>query len=123
VDRRAFIAGAAGGLVFTPLAGQGQPAGEMRRVGYLTSGSATASTRSAEAFRQGLRELGWIEGQKIVIDWRFSEGRLDRLPGLAAELVRLKVDVIVAGPTPPAVAAKDATGTICSRRPCRGFGV
>jgi len=65
-----------------------------------------------EAFRQGLRELGWVEGQNIIIDYRFAEGRLDRLPDLADELVRLKVDVIVAGPTPPAVAARNATRTI-----------
>jgi putative ABC transport system substrate-binding protein len=63
------------------------------------------------------RELGWVEGQNIVIDHRFAEGRVDRLSDLAAELVRLKVDVIAAGPTPPAVAAKNATGTI-ARPPC-----
>jgi putative ABC transport system substrate-binding protein len=108
IDRRAFIAAVVGGLLSAPLAVEGQ----IRRVGYLTSGSATASTRSAEAFRQGLHELGWVEGQNIVIDWRFGEGRHDRLPDLAAELVRLRVSVIVAGPTPPAVAAKQATGTI-----------
>jgi putative ABC transport system substrate-binding protein len=67
-----------------------------------------ASTR----FRQGLRELGWVEGQNTVIDYRYAEGRFDRLPGLAAELVRLKVDIIVAAPTPAAAAAKKATGTI-----------
>jgi putative ABC transport system substrate-binding protein len=65
-----------------------------------------------DAFRQGLRELGWVEGQNIVIDYRFAEGRFDRLPDLAAELVRLKVDIIVAVPTPAAVAAKNATGTM-----------
>jgi putative ABC transport system substrate-binding protein len=68
------------------------------------------------AFRRGVREelrdLGWVEGQNIVIDYRFAEGRHDRLPDLAAELVRLKVDVIVAGPTQFAVAARNATGTI-----------
>ncbi|MGZ3318796.1 MAG: ABC transporter substrate-binding protein, partial [Isosphaeraceae bacterium] len=64
------------------------------------------------AFRQGLRELGWIEGQNIVIEYRFADGRLDRLPALAAEVVRLKVDIIAASPTPAALAAKNATGTI-----------
>jgi putative ABC transport system substrate-binding protein len=73
---------------------------------------ATASARNVEAFQQGLRELRWVEGQNIVIDYRFAEGRVDRLPEFAAELVRLKVDVIVAGPTPPALAAKNATGTV-----------
>jgi len=65
-----------------------------------------------DAFRQGLRELGWVEGQNIAIEYRFAEGRFDRLPDLAAELVRLKVDIIVAQPTPAAVAAKNATKTI-----------
>src|SRR5262245_46037195 len=76
------------------------------------AGSATLSQPPVEAFREGLRELGLVEGQNIVIDYRFAEGRFDRLPDLAAELVRLRVDIIVAGPTPPAVAAKNATGTI-----------
>jgi putative ABC transport system substrate-binding protein len=65
-----------------------------------------------DAFRQGLRELGWVEGQNIVIDYRFAEGRFDRLPDLAVELVQLKVDIIVAQPTPAAAAAKNATKTI-----------
>jgi putative ABC transport system substrate-binding protein len=65
-----------------------------------------------DAFRQGLRELSWIEGQNIVVDYRFAEGRYDRLPELATELVRLKVDVIVTGSPSPAVAAKHATATI-----------
>ena len=81
-------------------------------MGYLYSGSATSSPRAPEAFREGLRELGWVEGRNIVIDYRFAEGRFDRLPDLTAELVRLKVNVIVAWPTPPAIAAKNATGTI-----------
>jgi len=65
-----------------------------------------------DAFRQGLRELGWVEGQNLVIDYRSAEGKLDRLPDLAAELVRLKVDIIVAVPTPAAAAAKNAIETI-----------
>ena len=111
MDRRAFISGITGGLLAAPLGAEAQPAGKVPRIGYLSSGSATAS-RFVETFRQGLRELGWIEGENVVIDWRFAEGRFDRLPGLAAELVRLKVDVIVAAPTPAAVAAKNATETI-----------
>lgn len=93
------------------LTSHAQPTGKVYRVGLLLSGPG-GNTPSVEAFRQGLREFGWIEGQNMVIDYRLAEGRLDRLPDLAAELVRLKVDVIAAGPTPPALAAKSATGTI-----------
>ena len=65
-----------------------------------------------EAFRQGLRELGYVEGKNIVIEWRYAEGKLDRLPALAAELVRLKVDVIVTAGRIATRAAKEATDTI-----------
>jgi putative ABC transport system substrate-binding protein len=99
-------------ILAAPLAAYAQPTGKVYRMGYLYSGSATSSPRAPEALRAELRELGWVEGRNIVIDYRFAEGRFDRLPDLAAELVRLKVDVIVAWPTPPAVAAKNATGTI-----------
>jgi putative ABC transport system substrate-binding protein len=112
MDRRAFIETLAVGLLAAPLAADAQPASGIHRIGYLAGGSAAATPRTVEAFRQGLRELGWVEGQNIVIDYRFAEGRFDRLPDLAAELVRLKAEVIVAGPTPVAVAAKNATGTI-----------
>ena len=87
-----------------------QPAVTVPRIGYL--GSGYASTKQIDAFRDGLRELGWVDGKNIAVEYRFAESRYERLPALAAELVRLKVAVIVAGPTPPAVAAKNATGTI-----------
>jgi ABC-type uncharacterized transport system substrate-binding protein len=93
-----------------PLAALAQPTGKVYRIGVLSGGS--AGSAPLEAFRQGLRELGWVEGQNIAIDYRFAEGRDDRLPELATQLVQLKVDVIAAGPTHPAVAAKNATGTI-----------
>ena len=67
------------------------------RIGYLTAGSPSTNAARTEAFRQGLRELGYVEGKNIVIEWRYAEGKFDRLPALAAELVRLKVDVIVSG--------------------------
>ena len=92
-----------------PLA-DAQPAGNMRRIGYLASSSATA--HPVEPFREALRELGWVEGQNIVIEYRFADGRFERLPDLAAELVRLKMELIVAVPTPAAVATKNATATI-----------
>ena len=83
------------------------------RIGYLTadSRSAHADVR-AEAFREGLRELGYVEGKNIVIEWRQAEGSLDRLPALAAELVRLKVDVIVTGGPTATRPVKAATTTI-----------
>jgi putative ABC transport system substrate-binding protein len=79
------------------------------RIGFLTSGS--SSTRS-EAFRQGLGELGYVEGKNVIIEYRYAEGKLDRVRGLAAELVRLKVDVIVTGGATNTRAAKEATSTI-----------
>jgi putative ABC transport system substrate-binding protein len=110
--RRAFISALAGGLLAGPRIADAQQAAKVYRVGYLTAGSVTANPRVLEAFRQGLRELGWVEGQNLVIEYRSAEGRFDRLPELAAELVRLKVDVIVAAPTPGALAAKKATATV-----------
>lgn len=111
-SRRAFLCTLAGGL-FSPLrVAEAQQTGKVYRIGYLGPSSATAVSRFTESFRQGLRELGWVEGQNIVIEYRFAEGQFDRLPDLAAELVRLKVDVIVAIPTHAAVAAKNATATI-----------
>jgi putative ABC transport system substrate-binding protein len=92
-----------------------QQTGMVHRIGYLSSGSANprlANPGPLEAFRKGLRDLGWIEGQNIIIEYRFAEGQFDRLPSLADELVRLKVDVIAASPGPAALAAKNATGTI-----------
>ena len=98
MDRRAFIRLAALGLCSAPVAAEAQPAGKVFRIGVLGTVPPTASegSRLLDALLQGLRELGYIEGQNIVIERRYSEGRYERLPGLAAELVRLKVDVIVA---------------------------
>src|SRR5262245_21802452 len=82
------------------------------RLGYLTSSTPSSMSARVEAFRQGLGELGYVEGKSIVIEWRFAERKLDRLPALAAELVRLKVDVIVASGPPATRATKEATSTI-----------
>jgi putative tryptophan/tyrosine transport system substrate-binding protein len=95
------------------LAADGQPTDKVYRIGYLSIGSgSTTYTRPLEAFRQRLRELGWDEGRNLRIEYRYAEGQADRLSVLADELVRLKVDLIVASPTPSAQAAKDATRTI-----------
>src|SRR5262245_31926097 len=82
------------------------------RIGYLSYSSPASNPHLIEAFRQGLRELGWVEGQNITIDTRFAEGRSDRLSDLAAELVRLKVDIIVGTSTQAHLAARNATKTI-----------
>lgn len=112
--RTALAAALAFSLFAAPPAVRGQPAGRVYRIGYLASGSGSgaANPRPLEALRRGLRELGWVEGRNIVIVYRYAEGQSDRLPALADELVRLKVDVIVASPTPAALAAKNATRTI-----------
>ena len=101
-------------LLAAPLAAEAQSAEKVYRIGYLSIGSGTGAvyTRPLEGFRQRLRELGWVEGRNIAIEFRYAEGRADRLPGLADELVRLKVDIITAVPTPAALAARNATNTI-----------
>src|SRR5262249_52914123 len=81
-------------------------------IGYLSYSSPGANPLLHEAFRQGMRELGWVEGQNIIIDYRFAEGDVDRLSDLAGELLRGHADVIVATGTPRAIAAKNATSTI-----------
>ena len=111
MDRRAFIATLTGGLLAAAFAAEAQPAGKVPRIGFLT-GNLAASPHVVEAFRQGLRDLGYIEGRNVAIDYRDAEGKFERLPARAAELVALKVDVIVAGGTPQALAAKQATRTV-----------
>ena len=99
-----------GGL-FSPLAVRAQQAAKVPRIGYL-AGDRAASPHLIEAFRQGLRDLGYVEGSNVLIEYRDAEGKFERLPALAAELVALKIDVIVAGGTPLILAAKQATRTL-----------
>src|SRR5215813_1143327 len=99
-------------LLGAPLAADAQQTGKVPRIGFLSLTSPSDRPLLLDAFRQRLRELGWVEGQNIVIDYRYAEGRVDRLPGLAAELVRLKVDVIVSFGTQGVTAAKNATEEI-----------
>jgi putative ABC transport system substrate-binding protein len=91
---------------------QAQQPGKIPRIGYLTLASSSSNLPRREAFREGLRHLGYIEGQNINIEYRYADSRTERLPELAADLVRLEVDVIVAGGTQVNVAAKKATRTI-----------
>jgi putative ABC transport system substrate-binding protein len=113
MDRRAFIGALTGGLLAAPLAAEAQQATTVARIGYLATNLAT-SPHTREAFRQGLRDLGYVEGRNLVIEYRSAEGKRERLPALAAELVALKVDVIVteAGNTVVPLAAKQATRTL-----------
>ena len=89
-----------------------EPPAKVYRIGYLQAPPPSAVASRTEAFRQGLRALGYIEGKNIVVEWRFAEGKLDRVPGLVAEFVRLKVDIIVTGGSFATGAAKEATSTI-----------
>jgi putative ABC transport system substrate-binding protein len=111
LNRRRFLGTLSASLVAAPLAAKAQQAGKVYRIGVLMSLYAPDSD-SPQAFRQGLRDLGYVEGQNVVIDWRYTQGRDDRLAGLAAELVRLRPDVLVADITPAIRAAVGATSTI-----------
>jgi putative ABC transport system substrate-binding protein len=111
ITRRVFVGSLTGGLLAAPLAAEAQQAAKIARIGYLVSNLAT-SPHLTEAFRQGLRDLAYVEGRNVVIEYRDAEGKLERLPALAAELVALKVDVILVGNAVTALAAKQATKTI-----------
>jgi putative ABC transport system substrate-binding protein len=107
MHRRAFLG--ALGVLAAPLAARAQ-AGKVYRVGFLRAGQPPKTW--VEAFQQGLRERGYVDGQNVVVDFRFTDGRVDELPRLAEELVRSKVDVIVASAGPPAVATKKVTTSL-----------
>jgi putative tryptophan/tyrosine transport system substrate-binding protein len=111
IDRRTFLCGLTLGTLAAPLAVEGQQAGKVYRIGFLWDTPAVWP-HALEAFRQGLRDLGWVEGRNIVVEYRWTEGRFDRLPNLVEELVRLKVDLIVAPTSIYTGAAKRATSTI-----------
>jgi putative ABC transport system substrate-binding protein len=108
MDRRAFIGTLTAGLLAAPLAAEAQPARKVWRVGILGN----ENSAPWEAFRRGLRDLGYVGGRNLTMESRWSEGRTERLPALAIELVQLRVDVIVASGTQAVRAAKQATSTI-----------
>jgi len=112
VDRRAFLGTLTGGLLAAPLATEAQQTGKVYRVGYLSAASQEAYEHLIQAFLRGLKERGWIEGQDLIVERRWAEGKNERLPALAAELVQRKMDVIVASAEPAALAAKNATSSI-----------
>jgi len=112
MDRRTFIGRVAGGVLAAPFAAEAQQAGTVPRIGLLSAFSPSDTAGWYDALRRGLRELGWIEGQNLRIEYRYAEGRADRLPALAGELVRLKVDIIVTATTTDGIPAMEATKTI-----------
>jgi len=112
MDRRAFIRGIAGAAVLSPVAAYAQATSKTRRVGVLMTTTPAAAAHIVAAFANGLKELGHVEGKNVVIEYRWAEGRRERLAEMAADLVRQKVDVIVASSQAPALAAKRATTTI-----------
>src|SRR5262249_48510889 len=113
IGRREFLVTFGGAAAAWPLAAHAQPVGKVPRIGYLSPGSASPGPLAYhDEFQRGLRELGYVEGRNIVIEYRFAEGKFDRLGALAAELVHLDVDVIVSVVTQASLAAKNATRTI-----------
>jgi putative tryptophan/tyrosine transport system substrate-binding protein len=112
MDRRRFLLTSLAGAVAGPFAAGAQQAGKVYRIGFLGATSASGYASQVEAFREGLRGLGYVEGKNIVIDFRWAEGKYARLPQLAVELVRLKPDVLVTHAPAATRAAKRATSTI-----------
>ena len=112
IDRRTFISAFASGLVIARSVAEAQPAAKVYRVGILLVATAETVAPLVRALTEGLRDLGYVEGRNIVFERRYADGRLERLPDLAAELVRLRVDVIVTGSNIHVAAAQRATATI-----------
>ena len=112
MDRRTFIRAVAGGIFAAPLSSVAQSSAKTVRIGRLSPLSAEADVPLLAAFRTGMRDLGWVEGETFLIETRYADGNPIRLPEIAAELVRRRVDVILAGSSPGALAAKNAAGTI-----------
>jgi hypothetical protein len=113
MDRRAFLCALTVGTLSVPLVAEAQQPRTAPRIGYLSVSSASASGHLRKAFTEGLRDLGWTEGQNIVVEERWAEGNYARLVDQAVELVKLNVDAVVAaGPNPVIRAAKQATSAI-----------
>ncbi len=110
--RREFIALLGGAVAIWPLCARAQQAGKIYRIGILEALPAERNAANLDGLRKGLRDLGYVEGRNLVIEYRSADGRAERFPDLASELVRLKVDLIVTRGTPATKAAQNATGTI-----------
>jgi putative ABC transport system substrate-binding protein len=112
VDRRVFVATLAGSLLAAPLAAGAQQAEKLPRIGFLGNSTAALEANLVGPFREGLRERGYVEGRDLTIEYRWAEGAYERFPALIAELIALKVDIIVTAGTPAALAVKRTTTTI-----------
>jgi len=110
ISRRAFVAGLTGGVLAAPLAGEAQQAGKVYLIGFLRAGQPPESY--LDGLQQGLRERGYVYGQNVLVELRATDGSVDKLPQLVEELIRLKVDVILASAGPAALAAKKATTSV-----------
>ena len=112
VSRRIFLATVTGGVLAGPLAARAQQAGKVYRIGFLGNSTAALESNLVEPWREGLRDAGYVEGRDLVVEYRWAEGHYERFPALIAELIALKVDVIVTAGTPASLAVKRATATI-----------
>jgi putative tryptophan/tyrosine transport system substrate-binding protein len=112
IERRKFLATLGGAAASWPLAARAQQPGKLPTIGFLVSGTPASHGQWFAGLAQRLRELGWIEGRTVAIEYRWAEGRTERAAQIAAEFVRLKVDVIVTAGTAFVVAAKQATSVI-----------
>ena len=112
MDRRAFIGSLAGGLLAAPLAAEGQPAGKTPRIGVLFINARKPLIPFIQALEEGFRELGYVQGRNLTIEYRFAEGRPERLPSLAAELANLNVDVFVVPFTTTAAVVQQVTTSV-----------
>ena len=118
-NRRKLVVALSGAALAVPIRAFAQPSAKIPRIAILAGSSSTGESPRVEAFRQGLRDLGYAEGKNIALEYRYADARFDRLPALADELIRLKVDVLVVSTTPAVRAAQNATRTI----PIVFFGV
>ena len=112
IDRRSFIAGSGAVLLTAPLGAEAQQPGKVYRIGWMIGSSVSASAPLIDAFKQGMRELGWVEGKNIDYEVRAADGKLERLPAIAADLLRLKIDLFLTPTTAATRAARNATTTI-----------
>src|SRR6187431_1038039 len=111
-NRRKLLVALGAGLLAAPLATSAQPTGKVYRIGFIATAPRNEIEHIVKALDEGLRELGYVEGQNIVFERRFAEGKQERLAALAVELVKLKVDIIVTGSNPVIAAVRQATATI-----------